>query len=228
MGQLIEQIAISRGHEITCKLKGDSSENDWKLLSKADVAIEFSEPHAAVDNIYKCFDAKVPVVVGTTGWYDRIEEVKDRCIKGKHTMMTATNFSIGVNLFFHVNKIMAQVMESLPEYNVRIEETHHTQKLDAPSGTAISLAQGILSELSRKQSWKLKDDVTNDTELAITAIRKDDVPGTHIVTYTSAVDDIEIKHSAHNRNGFAVGAVVAAEWLQNKQGHFTMNDLIGF
>lgn len=228
MGRFIEQIALSRGHEIAAIIKSDSPDSEWKKLANANVAIEFSEPSAAVKNIYKCFEYNVPVAVGTTGWHDRLMEVRERCSKGGNTLMVATNFSIGVNLFFHVNKIIAQVMESLPEYNVSIEETHHTQKLDAPSGTAISLAQGILSELSRKKQWKLAEKVTSNEDLSIKAYRKDDVPGTHIVTYTSAVDDIEIKHTAHNRQGFAVGAVVAAEWLADKKGYFTMNDLIGF
>jgi 4-hydroxy-tetrahydrodipicolinate reductase len=228
MGKMIERIAVSRGHKIICILHSDSSVEDWGKLKNADVAIEFTKPQSAVNNINKCFEVKVPVVVGTTGWYENLEEVKKRCLNENQAIICATNFSIGVNLFFHINKIIARVMEGLPEYEVQIEEIHHTQKLDAPSGTAITLAEGILSELTRKESWKLNNDVMSDNDLTINAIRKDDVPGTHTVLYTSAVDDIEIKHTAHSRLGFATGAVVAAEWLYKKQGFFTMNDLIGF
>jgi 4-hydroxy-tetrahydrodipicolinate reductase len=228
MGKMIEQVALQRGHHISCVISSAATMEDWAALAGADVAIEFSKPDVAVENIMKCFDADVPVAVGTTGWYGQLEMIRERCQRENRSIITATNFSIGVNLFFHINKIMAQVMESLPEYDVAIEEIHHTQKLDAPSGTAITLAQGILSELSRKKDWKLKGGSNSDSDLSITAIRKDDVPGTHAVTYSSATDDIEIKHTAHNRSGFAMGAVIAAEWLRNKRGFFTMNDLIGF
>lgn len=228
MGKMIEQIAIGKGHEIICKLGSNSSETEWAKLTKADVAIEFSKPDSAYSNINKCFDSHVPVVVGTTGWYEHYDEVKKRCVAENQAIITATNFSIGVNLFFHVNKIIARVMDNLPEYDVKIEEIHHTQKLDAPSGTAITLAQGVLSEIARKKDWKITNDAQKESDLIINAIRLDDVPGTHTVTYTSAIDDIEIKHTAHSRTGFATGAVLAAEWLQNKRGVFTMNDFIGF
>ncbi len=228
MGKMIEQVALSRGHSIACIIGSKATNDDWAKLSNADVAIEFSKPDAAEGNISKCFDAKIPVAVGTTGWYHHLDKLRDRCKKENQSIITATNFSIGVNLFFHINKIMAQVMENLPEYDVKIEEIHHTQKLDAPSGTAITLAQGILAELSRKMNWKLSDEKPLESDLSIKSVRRDDVPGTHSVTYTSAIDDIEIKHTAHSRSGFAMGAVVAAEWLHNKRGFFTMNDLIGF
>ncbi len=228
MGQMIEQIAISKGHQIVVAIKSDSTQQDWNLLRNADVAIEFTKPDIAMQNIFKCFDANVPVVVGTTGWYQHLEEVKLRCISEKQTILTATNFSIGVNLFFHLNKVLAKLMENLPEYSVKMEEIHHTKKLDAPSGTAITLAEGILAELSRKNNWKLGSESSLENEIAINAIRKDEVPGTHSITYTSAIDDIEIKHTAHSRAGFASGAVIAAEWLHGKKGVFTMNDLIGF
>lgn len=228
MGKLIEQVALNRGHQIVCKLDSKSTNSDWKEIEKADVAIEFTRPHAAFENISRCFEHNVPVAVGTTGWYEHLDKVKKRCGEENQTILCATNFSIGVNLFFHVNKILARLMDSLPEYDVRMEEIHHTQKLDAPSGTAITLAEGILAGLSRKTAWKLSGEVSGENDLAIEAIRTDDVPGTHTVKYTSAVDDIEIKHTALNRLGFATGAVVAAEWLQNKKGFFTMNDLIGF
>ena len=228
MGKMIEQIAIKRGHSIVSVIDKNATKADWEALSKADVAIEFSKPDTAVENIKRCFDLNVPVVVGTTGWYDHQEEIKHLANSKQKTILAATNFSIGVNLFFHINKILAQAMENLPEYNVEIEETHHTQKLDAPSGTAITIAQGILAELSRKQKWALADDSKTDSDLSIQAFRIDDVPGTHSVKYTSDIDDIEIKHTAHSRSGFAIGAVIAAEWLPGKQGYFSMSDLIGF
>jgi 4-hydroxy-tetrahydrodipicolinate reductase len=228
MGQMIEQKAIKRGHEIVAKIDAHSTEEDWKLLSNADVAIEFTRPESAAENICKCFALKVPIVVGTTGWYDEYNNIKDKCKEKNGTILTASNFSIGVNLFFHLNKILAQAMDSLPEYNVSIEEIHHTKKLDAPSGTAITLAEGILQYVNRKKSWMLGLDNDNQDILNINAIREDEVPGTHIVTYSSAIDEIEIRHKAYNRKGFAIGAVVAAEWLYGKSGVFTMNDVIGF
>ncbi len=228
MGQLIEQIAVAKGHVIVCKLGSSSNAEEWAQLFTADVAIEFSKPDVAISNINKCFDVNVPVVVGTTGWYEQYDEIAKRANAQNQSIITATNFSIGVNLFFHVNKIIARVMDNLPEYNVKIEEIHHTQKLDAPSGTAITLAEGVMAELSRKNAWQLGTDAISKSDLMINAIRRDDVPGTHTVTYTSAIDDIEIKHIAHSRTGFATGAVLAAEWLQNKRGIFTMNDFIGF
>ena len=228
MGKMIEQIAIKRGHSIVSVIDKNATKADWEALSKADVAIEFSKPDTAVENIKRCFSLNVPVVVGTTGWYDQQEEIKHLANSKQKAILAATNFSIGVNLFFHINKILAQAMENLPEYNVEIEETHHTQKLDAPSGTAITIAQGILAELSRKQKWALSDDAKSDSDISIKAFRIDDVPGTHSVKYTSDIDDIEIKHTAHSRSGFAIGAVIAAEWLPGKQGYFSMSDLIGF
>lgn len=228
MGKMIEQKALSRGHQIVSIIDIGASAKDWDALSKSDVAIEFTNPDSAVKNIKKCFDYNVPVVVGTTGWYGALDELKDICFKHRKSLLTASNFSIGVNLFFHINKILAQAMENLPEYNVSIEEVHHTEKLDAPSGTALTIAQGIIAELSRKSKWALKENVVQESDLSIEALRKDEVPGTHTVTYSSEVDDIEIKHTAHSRSGFAVGAVVAAEWLHDKKGYHTMNDIIGF
>lgn len=225
---MIEQVALKRGHQIVAIIDKDAGKDEWNAVSKADVAIEFSMPDTAVENIQKCFAMNIPVIVGTTGWYDHAEEIKKLCLIGGKAIMSATNFSIGVNLFFHINKKLAQAMENLPEYDVKIEETHHTQKLDAPSGTALTIAQGILNELSRKQRWALTDDVKNESDLAIKSYRIDDVPGTHMVKYSSEIDDIEIKHTAHNRSGFAIGAVVAAEWIIGKKGFFSMNDLIGF
>jgi 4-hydroxy-tetrahydrodipicolinate reductase len=228
MGRMIEQVAVNRGHAIVARINSGSGEADWELVASADVAIEFSMPKSAVANIRKCFDLNVPVVVGTTGWYEQLDEIKAICADRKQSILTATNFSIGVNLFFHINRILAQAMENLPEYNVLLEEIHHTQKLDAPSGTAITIAEGILGQLSRKKQWALSENAKQESDLVITAIRKDEVPGTHVVKYTSDIDDIEIRHTAHNRSGFAIGAVVAAEWLADKKGYHTMNDLIGF
>ncbi len=228
MGQIIEQKAIERGHEIVCKIDADATELDWAELYKCDVAIEFTSPESAIQNIKKCISKRIPVVVGTTGWYQEYQSIKEEVTAGNSAMISATNFSIGVNLCSHLCKILAQAMDSLPEYDVSIEETHHIHKLDAPSGTAITMAECIIKQLSRKDSWVLAENKTSDNQLAIQAIRKDDVPGTHILKYSSAIDDIEIKHTAHNRSGFAIGAVVAAEWLYGKKGVFTMSDLIGF
>jgi 4-hydroxy-tetrahydrodipicolinate reductase len=228
MGRMLEQVALNRGHIIAAKIDVDSTDKDWQDVSNADVAIEFSMPKSAVENIRRCFEMNVPIVVGTTGWYENLLEIKELCVSGRKTLLTSTNFSIGVNLFFHINKILAQAMENLPEYNVQIEETHHTQKLDAPSGTDITIAEGILSQLSRKKKWTLSEQAGDESDLEITAIRRDEVPGTHVVKYASEIDDIEIRHTAHSRSGFAVGAMVAAEWIADKKGYFTMNDLIGF
>ncbi len=228
MGKMIEQMAIERGHTIVAKIDEQSGIGEWDALKEADVAIEFTRPDSAVSNIRKCFDRNVPVVVGTTGWYEALPEMKDLCASSGQSLFTASNFSIGVNLFFYINSMLAKAMEQMPEYNVRIEEVHHTQKLDAPSGTAITIAEGILAELSRKTKWSLSPDSRSEADLQIDAIRKDEVPGTHTVTYSSAIDDIEIRHTAHNRSGFAIGAVIAAEWLHDKKGYHSMNDIIGF
>lgn len=228
MGQLIEKIAVSRGHQIVCTINSTSDETEWGKLKLADAAIEFTQPHAAFANIVRCFDANVPVAVGTTGWYNQLDAVKALCERDNRSILCATNFSIGVNLVFHLNKILAGLMETHAEYDVKIEEIHHTMKKDAPSGTAITLAEGILQNLHRKTEWKLSEDAKQQSDLSIHAIRRDEVPGTHTITYTSDIDDIELKHTAHNRSGFATGAVIAAEWLHDKKGFHTMNDLLGF
>lgn len=229
MGKMIEQLAIQKGHTIACILDMNSTNQEWEKLANADVAIEFTQPDVAVQNIYKCFNYNIPVLVGTTGWYQTLDEVLQLCNNQNQTLFTATNFSIGVNLFFHLNKKLAQTMAYLPEYNIAIEEIHHTQKLDAPSGTAITTAQGIIENISAKNAWVLNEkQPINPNEIPITAIRKDDVPGTHSVTYSSVIDTIEIKHTAHSRTGFAQGAIIAAEWLVGKKGYFTMNDILGF
>ena len=220
MGKVIERIAIERGHEIV--LKKDEN-NTYDGLSNADVAIDFSVPTAAVENISNCFHTHVPVVSGTTGWLERYDEIIALCNEKKGGFISSSNFSLGVNLFFEVNDYLAKIMAPYTSYSVTMEEIHHTQKLDAPSGTAISLAKGII-ENSSYTNWTLDKATTN--EIHIDAKRIADVPGTHTVTYGSEVDSIEIKHTAHNREGFALGAVIAAEWLAGKQGVFTMKDVL--
>lgn len=228
MGKEIEQIALTRGHEISLKVD-ISNANTYTIeeLKKADVAIEFSTPESAINNIYKCFDANVPVVVGTTGWLNKLEDVKQKCNGGNHALFYASNYSIGVNLFFKVNEYLAKLMNNYPDYNVTMEEIHHVHKLDAPSGTAISLANQIIDQIQHKEKW-INDTTSNKNELSIISKRIDEVPGTHTVTYGSAVDEISITHIAHNRKGFALGAVIAAEWVKDKKGVFGMNDLMNF
>ena len=220
MGKVIERIAIERGHEIV--LKKDEN-NTYDGLSNADVAIDFSVPTAAVENISNCFHTQVPVVSGTTGWLERYDEIIALCNEKKGGFISSSNFSLGVNLFFELNDYLAKIMAPYNSYSVAMEEIHHTQKLDAPSGTAISLAKGVI-ENSSYTNWTLDKATAN--EIHIDAKRIADVPGTHTVSYGSEVDSIEIKHTAHNREGFALGAVIAAEWLAGKQGVFTMKDVL--
>lgn len=235
MGQIIERFATERGHEIVLKI-GIDNLNDFTIgnLKEADVAIDFSAPDAAVSNIYKCFEAKVPVVVGTTGWYGELQNIKNECEQSNNTLLYGSNFSIGVNIFFHLNKVLAKLMNNYPAYDVQVEEIHHTQKLDSPSGTAMTLAEDIIEELDSKKEWvnelvgtPIPDKLTNN-QLLIESHRIENVPGTHTVVYGSEVDDIEIKHTAHSRAGFALGAVVAAEWLQNKRGFYSIADIFNF
>ena len=226
MGKEIEQMALLRGHKIV--LKGEL--NNENLLSSAqlktaDVAIEFSVPESAINNIYKCFEANIPVVVGTTGWLNSLDEVINNCNNKQQTLFYASNFSIGVNLFFKLNQQLAKLMNVYPDYNVSIEEIHHIHKIDAPSGTSISLANQVIANNTNKKCW-VNDLSNNKNELSIISQRIDEVPGTHTVTYQSSVDDISIKHIAHNRKGFALGAIIAAEWVIGKKGVFGMNDLI--
>ncbi|WP_316780725.1 4-hydroxy-tetrahydrodipicolinate reductase [Pedobacter antarcticus] len=235
MGQIIERFAIERGHEIVLKISVDNQEDLTAAnLKKADVAIDFSTPDAAINNIYACFDANVPLVVGTTGWYGQLQEIKNECLSRNNSLLYGSNFSIGVNLFFHINEVLAKVMNNYPAYDVQVEEIHHTQKLDSPSGTAMTLAEGIIEQLDRKNEWlnELNGSVSEDPlkadQLLIASERIENVPGTHTVIYSSEVDEIEIKHTAHNRAGFALGAVVAAEWLQHKQGFFNIADIFNF
>ena len=220
MGKAIEQIAIDRGHQII--LKVDETTEDYHL-DQIDVAIDFSTPDAAVTNILNCFDHNVPVISGTTGWLKRYDDVVTECQDKNGTFLYASNFSLGVNIFFELNKTLSKLMANLPEYKISLEEIHHTQKLDAPSGTAITLAEEIIKN-STYEGWSLDDEQPN--KLPITAKRIDKVPGTHDVTYRSQVDTIEIKHTAHNREGFALGAVIAAEWIAGKKGVFSMKDVL--
>jgi len=235
MGQIIEHFALERGHEVVLKITAENqSDLNTSNLSKADVAIDFSAPAAALTNIYACFDANIPVVVGTTGWYGQLQEVKNQCISSNNTLLYGSNFSIGVNLFFHVNQVLAKLMNNFPAYEVQVEEIHHTQKLDAPSGTAMTIAEGIIENIDRKKEWvnELVDTASNEVlkadQLLIASQRIENVPGTHTVVYSSEVDEIEIKHTAHSRAGFALGAVVAAEWLQHKQGFYNIADIFNF
>lgn len=220
MGKVIERIALERGHEIV--LKKDEF-NTYDGLSTADVAIDFSVPTAAVANISSCFHANVPVVSGTTGWLEHYEEMVALCNEKQGGFISSSNFSLGVNIFFELNEYLAKIMSQFDSYKVTMEEIHHTQKLDAPSGTAISLAKGVI-ENSNYANWTLEDAKTN--EIHIEAKRIGDVPGTHTVTYDSIVDSIELKHTAHNREGFALGAVIAAEWLAGKNGIYNMKDVL--
>ena len=220
MGKEIEKIALQRGHEIVMTIS-DNSQFD---ITKADVAIDFSIPSAAFNNITTCFTNNIPVISGTTGWLDKYDQAIELCKQKNGAFIYASNFSLGVNIFFELNNQLARMMNSLSDYNINIEEIHHTKKLDAPSGTAITLAEGII-ENSNKSDWKL-DTTDSSDSIPIIAKRIPDVPGTHVVEYSSEVDTIEIKHTAHNRQGFALGAVVAAEWILNKKGVFSMKDVL--
>lgn len=235
MGQIIERFALERGHEVVLKISVDNLDDLNKSnLSKADVAIDFSAPDAAIGNIYACFEANLPIVVGTTGWYGQLQEVKNECLSSNNTLLYGSNFSIGVNIFFHINKVLAKLMSNFPAYDVQVEEIHHTQKLDSPSGTAMTIAEGIIEELDGKTEWVNElvgtpfEDVIKKEQVLIESHRIENVPGTHTVVYSSEVDDIELKHTAHSRAGFALGAIVAAEWLQNKQGFYNIADIFNF
>lgn len=223
MGQAIEEIAKDRGHKIVLRASEDIDTYEIDK-SEIDVAIDFSVPKAAFKNITTCFKHGIPVVSGTTGWLEDYKKAKDICEKENSAFIYASNFSLGVNVFFELNKKLAGMMKGLKDYSVEIEEIHHVQKIDAPSGTAISLAEQIIEENSRLKGWQLDD--AEDDEIPIFAKREEDVPGTHSVTYNSSIDKIEIKHTAKSRQGFALGAVVAAEYLKDKTGIFTMKDVL--
>ncbi len=241
MGKEIESVLTLQGehnHEIV--FIADENNGDFKTaeLSVSDVAIEFSTPGTVINNIYKCFEAKVPVVVGTTGWYQRLDEVEKKCRDLNQSLFYATNFSIGVNIFFELNKNLARIMRLHPNYNIEMEEIHHAQKTDAPSGTALTLANDIISISEMKKKWISvlgdeknqvpKKNGKNSPDLEILSVRKNNIPGTHIIKYDSEIDSIEIKHTAKNRRGFALGAVAAAEFLIGKKGVFGMKDFLAF
>jgi len=228
MGKEIEQIALSRGHSIVLAIDINNSEElTTENLSKADVAIEFTSPATAVNNYMKCFEAGVPVVSGTTGWLDQRAEVEKECLAKDGCFFYTSNFSLGANIFFELNKHLATIMKDFPQYDVSMTEVHHTQKLDAPSGTAISLANDIIAINDKKTNWTI-DEPKSDHELHITPIREGTVPGIHTVNYNSEVDFIEITHSAYSRKGLAFGAVLAAEFCQGKKGILSMADLLKF
>jgi 4-hydroxy-tetrahydrodipicolinate reductase len=227
MGKTIETIACERNHNIVFRINRENlHELTIENLKNCDIAIEFSTPQTAVNNIYKCFEAGIPVIIGTTGWLEHFKEIKEKCIETNQTMLFASNFSIGVNLFFELNRHLARIMNRHDEYDIILEEIHHIHKKDSPSGTGITLAEGLIENIDRKNKW-VEGEVKSKSELQIISKRIDEVPGTHIIKYCSEIDDIEIKHQAHSRKGFAIGAVVAAEWLSGKKGVYGMNDVLG-
>lgn len=226
MGKVIEKIAESRGHQVTVKVTSKEADFSPEILKKADVAIEFSVPKAAVSNMKKCFDAGIPVVVGTTGWMDQLDSVTHLCKNANGGLFYASNFSIGVNIFFKVNQLLAKLMNSQSSYQVSMEEIHHTQKLDSPSGTALTIANQIIENVSRKSDWVESENPTS-TEIGINAKRIADTPGTHIVTYENQIDKLEISHEAKGREGFAMGSILAAEFMVGKSGIYGMEDLLG-
>ena len=226
MGKAIEEIALEKGHTIGLKItSSNTADLTEKNLQQCDVAIEFTNPNTAIENMMLCIESGVPVVCGSTGWYEKEEPIKDYCITENGTLLYASNFSVGVNIFFQINKHLAKMMASRKEYTVSIQEIHHTQKKDAPSGTAITLAQQIIEERNDKAQWTLENS-PQQNEIGITSTRTDPAPGTHHVLYSSPVDDIEIIHTAHNRKGFAAGALIAAEFIAGKKGIFTMEDVL--
>lgn len=228
MGKTIEQIARERGHRIVSIVDINNPEEfQSDAFKSADVAIEFTTPATAFANYLRCFEAGVPVVSGTTGWLEHMGEIKEKCEKEGKTFFYASNFSIGVNLFFALNKYLARLMNRFPAYDVRLTETHHIHKLDAPSGTAITLAEGILENIDRKERWTLET-ADQPADLPIHAIREGEVPGIHEIVYESDADSISIKHDAKSRAGFALGAVLAAEFTAGKKGFLGMNDLLKF
>jgi len=227
MGKAIETIAIEKGHQIVLKIDIDNAADfNQENISKADIAIEFTGPHSAFNNVMKCLELGIPVVCGSTGWLDKFETATNFCKEKKGALLYASNYSIGVNLFFEINKYVAQLMSAHKEYNVVMEEIHHTQKKDAPSGTAITLAEQVLAAIQQKKQW-VNEASEHPEDLSIISKRIDPAPGTHTIKYTSAVDDIEIIHTAHNRIGFAGGAVLAAEFIHGKQGIFSMKEVLG-
>lgn len=225
MGKMVEEIALLRNHNIVNIIDKDDS---WDEIDpkEIDVAIDFSTPYTVVDNIVACFNLNIPIVVGTTGWYGRLNELKELAIKEERGLFVASNFSIGMFIFNKLNEQLSKLMNNHPSYDVSIEEIHHIQKLDAPSGTAITLAETIIDNLDRKNKWELNCEKEESNIINITSQRIGQVPGTHTITYSSEVDDIILTHQAHNRNGLAVGAVLAAEFIKGKKGFYNIKDLI--
>ena len=221
MGKIIEEVATKKGHEIVARLNETPSVEN---LNSPDVVIEFSQPEAAFTNIKSCLDLQIPVVCGTTGWLSQKPDIEAIAEENSSAFLYGSNFSLGVNLFFALNEKLASLMNKFEVYGVQLEEIHHTHKKDAPSGTAITLAEGIIANDDRFDAWKLEE--TKDRELGIFALREDEIPGTHKVFYRSDVDEIEIRHTAFSRNGFAQGAVIAAEWIIGKKGNFSMKDVL--
>lgn len=228
MGKTIEEVCADRGHDVVARLTSQSTDEDWATLAEADVSIEFTRPEAALTNFERCFEAGYPIVTGTTGWYNDMEQVESQCANHYGSFFWASNFSIGVNLFWQVNQRLAELMAGQQDYQANMTEIHHTQKLDEPSGTAITTADQIIARHPAYRSWKLSSEAPADGELSIEALREGDVKGTHIVRYESEIDRIELKHEAKTRKGFALGSVLAAEFLHGKKGFFTMKDLLGF
>jgi 4-hydroxy-tetrahydrodipicolinate reductase len=228
MGRMIEETALQRGHHVLVKIDKDNAADFTKeTLAAADVAIEFTAPDSAFENVKRCIEFGVPVISGSTGWNQQMDWIKRYCLEKEGAFLHTSNFSIGVNIFFEINTLLARLMAAQPEYDVHIKEIHHAQKLDKPSGTAVSLAEQVMAHLTRKQAWTIEK--ANDPgQLLITSERTDPAPGTHHVMYTSQIDDIEIIHTAHNRKGFARGAVLAAEFINGRKGVFSMKDVLGF
>ena len=227
MGKAIEEIALQRGHTIVLKIDFDNLQDFTKEnLQKADVAIEFTGPHSAFENVMRCLQFAVPLVCGSTGWLDKWDAAKKLCEEADGTLLYASNFSVGVNLFFEINKYVAALMSKHSEYDVSMEEIHHTQKKDAPSGTAITLAEQVLANIQHKKKW-VNEEAKKSEELSIISKRIDPAPGTHSIKYSSPIDDIEIIHTAHSRQGFATGAVLAAEFLKDKKGIYSMKEVLG-
>ena len=228
MGKIIEEVAISRGHAVDVKIDLNNLHDfNREVFAAIDVTIEFTGPHTAFDNVMKCLEMKMPVVCGSTGWLERLPEIENRCTNNNGAFLYASNFSVGVNIFFEINKHLARLMSGQPQYEIDIKEIHHTQKKDAPSGTAITLAEQVIENVPRKDTWVNTESISSN-ELAIVSERTDPYPGWHEVNYHSNIDEIKIVHNAFNRNGFALGAVLAAEFIHGKNGIFTMKDVLGF
>jgi 4-hydroxy-tetrahydrodipicolinate reductase len=225
MGKIIEHIAVERGHQISARIDVDN-QHEFDSI-KGDVAIEFSHPDAAYNNVRKALLKGIPVVCGTTGWLERKNDIDELCRRENGAFFYASNYSLGVNIFFKLNEYLARIMNSFSAYGVEMDEIHHTQKKDTPSGTAITLAEGVMKHLTRKTKW-VNEESENDEDLCIKSFRIADVPGTHVVKYSSPVDDLEIKHIAHSREGFATGAVLVAEWIKDKKGVLSMDDFLKF